>query len=98
MYYWFRRISHFASSAGYDQTRVEFVGATEVYVDRRTEPLGNCNVDEFVRAWSTEPFVVVLINDRHDSGPSIVAEKSRLLPEGGDSCDIPAEYSDIELT
>lgn len=91
MYYWFRCLSQFSSSLGHDHTRVEFVGAAEVHVDRRVESRGNCDADESVRAWSVEPFVAVLINERHDSGPSVVAEKSRLLPEGGEQCDVPTE-------
>lgn len=95
MYYWFRCLSQFSSSIGHDQTRVEFVGAADVHVDRRVESRGNCDTDESVRAWSVEPFVAVLINDRHDSGPSVVAEKSRPLPEGGDACDVPKEVAEL---
>lgn len=94
MYYWFRRIHQFMSCMGHDQTRVEFVGNAEVQVHRSFESRGNCDTIETVRAWSVEPFVAVLINEWHDRESSVTAEESRLLPEGGDICDVPAEYSD----
>lgn len=93
MYYWFRTLGQFSSSLGHDQTRVEFVGAAEVHVDCRTEPRGNCDTDEHIRAWSTEPFVAVLINERHDCVPSVTAEQARPLPEGGEACEVPAEFA-----
>lgn len=92
MYYFFTIEREFDNDLGHDETDVQYLGAymhgrfkhAEVHdVGSATEwKNGERNVTH--RAWSTEPFAVVITNSRHDAAePTVTVTVARRLPEGG---------------